>query len=240
MGDFLINKFILAITLAVFLFSINVSAEKEEIIKRIEPQGEFYVYGEQTDKLSEILLMDKETLDKYCVENGVQYLAVNVDNTKQIKVTASVTDFSIRVINISGLSNDSIIALIPDITGIDSAKGEVINKNGQKFLKTQFKTNDSGGEYILTQYFTVANKSTVVLSFYTKVGIDTDYIEKTFESFNSPLFIENTDDDTTTPYGLILLVAAGIFAAACVLILITIIRDVKKEKVSEEEIKNDN
>ena len=240
MGDFLIKKFILAITLAVLLFSFNVSAKKYEIVKEIKPQGDFYVYGEDNDKLSEILNMDKNSLEEYCRQNGVEYLAVNPDNTKQIKVTTSITDFSNSVINISGLSNDSITALIPDITGVDGAKGEIINKNGQKFVKTQFKTSDSGGEYILTQYFTVANKSTVVLSFYTKSGLDTDYIEKTFDSFSSPLFIADKVENSNSPFGIVLLVAAGVFGIACVVILITIIRDVKKEKVSEESIENDN
>jgi hypothetical protein len=240
MGDFLIKKFVLVITLAVFLLSFNASAKKYEVVKSIEPQGEFYIYGEDNDELSEILLMDKESLDNYCHQNGVHYLAVNADNTKQIKVTASVTDFSNSVINISSMSNDSITALIPDITGVDGAKGEVINKDGQKFVKTQFKTSDSGGEYILTEYFTVADKSTVVLSFYTKLGLDTDYIEKTFNSFNSPLFIVDVDEVNNSPFSIVLLVAAGIFGIACVIILITILRDIKKEKVSEESMENDN
>jgi hypothetical protein len=138
------------------------------------------------------------------------------------------------------MSNDSITALIPDITGVDGAKGEVINKDGQKFVKTQFKTSDSGGEYILTEYFTVADKSTVVLSFYTKLGLDTDYIEKTFNSFNSQLFIVDVDEVNNSPFSIVLLVAAGIFGIACVIIFITILRDIKKEKVSEESMENDN
>lgn len=240
MGDFLIKKFILTIIVAVLLFSFNVSAKKYEIVKSLKPQGEFYVYGEQNDKLAKILSMDVNSLDSYCHQNNVHYLAVNADNTKQIKVTSSVTDFSNSVINISGLSNDSITALIPDITGVEGAKGEVINKDGQKFIKTQFKTSDSGGEYILSQYFTVADKSTIVLSFYTKSGLDTDYIEKTFDSFTSPLFITDTDESANSPIGIVLLIAAGIFGIACVVILITILRDIKKEKVTEEVIENDN
>lgn len=237
---FLFKKFILVITAIMLALSFNVSAKKYEIVKSLEPQGDFYVYGEHNDKLSEILSMDNDSLDSYCQQNGVVYLAVNKDNTKQIKITTSITDFSNSVINISGLSNESITALIPDITGIDNAKGDVINKDGQKFVKTQFKTNDSGGDFILTQYFTVANKSTVVLSFYTKSGLDIDYIEKTFDSFTSPIFIDNTNENTNSALGSVLLIAACLFAVVCVFILITILRDIKKEKVSEESIENGN
>ena len=73
------------------------------------------------------------------------------------------------------------------------------------------------------------------------VSFDTlDNIEKTFDSFISPLFIVNEAESSNSPFGIVLLVASGVFGIACVVILITIIRDVKKEKVSEESIENDN
>ena len=224
------------------MFSFAVSAKKMEIVKSIKPEGDFYIYGEQTDKVAETLSMEKSALEQNLNQNNVLYFAVNNDNTKQIKVTSVTTDFSNSVINISGLSNDSITALIPDITGIENAKGEVILKDGQKFVKTQFKTKDSGGEYILTQYFTIANRLNIVLSFYTEVSADTDYIEKTFESFSSPLFI--TAKEESGYIGYIVLVAAVVFGIACVVIIYTIIRDIKKEKaetdLSEETKENDN
>lgn len=225
------------------MFSFTASAKKMEIVKSIKPEGDFYIYGEQTDELAEALGMEKSALQEYLNQNGVVYLAVNKDNTKQIKVTSVTTDFSNSVINISGLSNDSITALIPDITGVEDAKGEVIDKDGQKFVKTQFKTKDSGGEYILTQYFTVANRMSIVLSFSTAATADTDYIEKTFESFSSPLFI-TAEEENTSPIGFIVLVAAIIFGIACIVIIFTIIRDVRKEKseavTQEENEENDN
>lgn len=214
-----------------------------EIVKDIKPQGEFYIYSEQTDEVANILGMDKDSLKDYIYQNGVAYLAVNKENTKQIRVTNNTTDFSNSIINISGLSNDSIIALIPDITGIENTKGEVINKEGQKFVKTQFKTTDSGGEYILTQYFTVANRANIVLSFYTDSSADLDYIEETFNSFTSPLFITE-DNEKTVTIGYVILIAAIIFGVACVIIVFTIIRDIRKDKKesldTEETEENDN
>ncbi len=224
------------------MFSFTASAKKMEIVKSINPEGDFYIYGEHSDKVASALGMEQDALEEYLNQNGVVYLAVNEDNTKQIRVTSVTTDFSNSVINISGLSNDSITALIPDITGIKDAKGEVILKDGQKFVKTQFKTKDSGGEYILTEYFTVANRMCIALSFYTKATADTDYIEKTFESFSSPLFI--TAKKESGPIGFIVLAAAIIFGMACVVIVFTIIRDIKKEnkesETQEETEENDN
>lgn len=237
------KKFILTIFIVCLAFSFNVSAKKIEYINDLKPQGEFYNYPEQADKAAKALGMDKFELRQYCLQNGVVYFAVDKDNTKQIKVTVETTDFSNSVINISGLSNDSITALIPDITGIENAKGEVITKDGQKFVKTQFKTEDSGGEYILTQYFTVANRTNIVLSFYTEKSLELDYIDKTFESFSSPLFITEKNDKSAAIESVVL-VTAVIFGIACVVITFTIIRDIKKDKkessYTEESKENDN
>ena len=203
-----------------------------EIVKSIEPYGDFYVYGEQTEKVADILGMSEADLKDNCQQNGVAYLAVDKANTKQIKVTHIITDFSNSIINLSNLSDSNISALVPNITGVEGAMGEIIKKDGQKFIKAQFKTNDSGGEYILTQYITVAERNVVALSFYTSSGESTNYIEETFESFESPLFITEKQAESS-PLGYVLLVAAIVFAVACAVIIFTIIKDIKKDKTEE-------
>lgn len=237
------KKLFLTILIIGLIIPFNVSARYEPIILNLEPYGDFYTYDEQREKVAKVLGMkDEYELKDYCYKNGVIYLAVNEDNTKQIKVTVGHTDFSNSVINISGLSNDSINALIPDIIGIDNIKGEIIDKDGQKFVKTQVRTEDNGGEYILTQYFTVADRNNIVLSFYTEVSLDTDYIEKTFETFLSPYFI-GVIENRTDRIGVIILVATIIFGVACVVIIFTIIKDIRKDKKTpdtEETEENDN
>ncbi len=244
MGDFLIKKIISVICAALFLFSINVFAQKEKIVESIKPYGEFYIYGEDNSEIAQIFGMSEADLNDHCNDNAVAYLAVNKDNSKQIKVTHTVTDFSSSIVNISGLTDSNITALIPDITGVEGAKGDIINKNGQKFVMTQFKTVDSGGEYILTQYFTVADKTNIVLSFYTKATVNREYIEKTFETFTSKLFITNDSPKKDYySYSWILITAAAIFAVACAVIIFTIIRDIRKENIAvldvEENEEND-
>ena len=225
-----------------FAFSFNVSAKKMELIDNIEPYGEFYIYGEQTENVAKAVGMKKAELENYCIENGVAYFAVNKDNTKQIKVTVNYNRFSEEIINISSLLNSDITALIPDITGIENSSGEIISKNGQKFVKTQFITTDSGGEYVLTQYYTVASSANFVLSFYTEASANKDYIEKTFESFSSPLFIIEKSEKAN-PVKSVILVASVIFGVACVVIIFTIIKDIRKDKKTpdtEETEENDN
>ncbi len=208
-----------------------------EIVKALETGDDFYVYSEQSERVADILGIVNSDLEEYCKQNSVAYLAVNKANTKQIKVTHIITDFSNSIINLSNLSDNKIAALIPDITGVEGAKGDIVKKDGQKFIKAQFKTNDSGGEYILTQYITVAERTVIALSFYTASGGSTDYIEEAFKSFESPLFITEQKQETS-PLGFVLLAAAIVFAIASAVIIFTIIKDIKKDKA--EEIKEDD
>ena len=152
----------------------------------------FSIYGTDNTDIAQILNITESELQSYCGEKTV-YLALNRENTKQIRIYETQNDFTNSVINISDLSNDKITDLLPEIIGIDDVKGEVIDKNGQKFIKTQLRSSDSGGDYIITEYITVAGRKSYVLSFYTDIDADTDYIEKTFETFDSVYFEKRED-----------------------------------------------
>lgn len=225
----LIKRLFSGLCLCLMLFSINASAKDMSDIA-IEPYGDFCIYGEDNSELAEILGITENELQEYCNENSIEYFAVNGENTKQIRLTVVKNDFSESVINISRLSDDKISALIPDIIGIEGAKGEIISREGQKFIKTQLRSGDSGGEYILTQYTTVAARKCYILSFYTDVGEKTDYIKETFESYSSPNFIY-TDADKADTVRYIVLAAMIIFAIVCVAVAVSIVIDIRKSKI---------
>ncbi len=225
----MIKKLFFALILFCFSFTLTVNAQS---ISQIEPQEAFYTLDEDKEKVAEIINIPYNELESYCKENRIEYLAVNSDNSKQIRLTTSITDFSNSIVNISLLSNDKISALIPDITGISGARGDIIDKNGQKFIKTEFRTSDSGGNFILTQYFTVADKQTFNLSFYTTYGSDTEYIEKTFESFNNDSFI-TTYSAKNQHLGIILPICAIVLAAICIVVSISIVKDLQSVKISK-------
>ncbi len=209
------------------------TAFAEEKAVTIEPHGEFFVYGTDTDKVAEILGMTGEQLDGYVADNDILYLAVDEKNTKQIKVDSFVTDFSSSVVNLSLLSNDKITALMPDILGREDIKGEIINKNGQKLIKIQLSSADSGG-YDVTQYITVADKKVFILSFYNDRNADTEYIEKTFETYSHSAFV---NENVAVSKGLEVLIIAAliIFVAASAIIAVTIVIDIRKSKQEQAE-----
>lgn len=228
----MIKRLLLILIPLCFFFGTIVSVNADT---KIEPSEAFYNIAEHKEKVAEIIDMSLPELESLCKEKHIEYIAVNSNNSKQIRITSTTTDFSNSVVNISLLSNDKILALIPQITDINGVTGEIINKGNQKFIKTEFRSKDSGGEYILTQYFTVSDKKSITLSFYTDLNENSDYIQKTFESYENDSFLKEAEDkkgflDYFLPIGTVT------FAAVFVLVAITVIWDfIKKKKCTQAE-----
>ena len=168
-------KKILICVIALMVMLISVASA-------LEVTDDFYLYGRDNQKIAESFSMTVGELTKYCGENNITLLAVNKDNTKQIRETALKTEFSKTVKNLAVLKNDEILALTYQLCGIENAKGKVIEKNTYNYLKIEVQGKDSGGEYILTRYITVKNSEIISLNFYTSANLSTDYCDEIFNS----------------------------------------------------------
>ncbi len=214
------------------VFSCTVWALEEFELK---VGSEFFVYGEDDEKLAEALDIPQDKIKEYCGKNVV-YLAANKDNSKQIRITTGQNAFTYSVVNISNFTDDKITALIPQITEIEDITGEIINKNGQKFIKTQLRSNDSGGDYILTQFITVADKRSFVLSFYTDADKDDSYVEKIFETYNSIHFLnQNKQEKSILEY--VLPALTIVFGVVSVIIGVSVIIDIRRKRIFDKETK---
>lgn len=189
---------------------------------------DFYCYksGQNAEDTAKILGMSASELEKYCSDNGIVFIAVNGDNTKQIRLSVAESAFSGSIGNLSNLSEDKITALIPDITGADS--GEIVTNNGQSFIKTAETLSDSGGEYSVISYVTVAAKKDYVLSFYTASGTSTDYTGEVFDSLSSEDFYK--DIDQKSYFGYVIIAAIALLALVSAYIIFTLVRDIKNER----------
>lgn len=219
----------------VLIFCLNVTAFAQSSISFSLPGG-FYSYSEAPKKVAEILKTTENELNSYCLDNSILYLAVDASNNRQIKVTVNDNSFSNSVINISNLTDDKIKSLAKEITGLKDVKGEVVKLDGQKFLKVQLESEDSGGKYILTQYITTASKQNITISFTNGYDTDTDYVEEIFGSVKSPLFSDSTDDSDKTSVMLIVIpIAAIAFLLICIGLGVSVILDIRKNKEDDEE-----
>lgn len=221
----MIKKIVCAF-LAVLMLTVPVFAASGNI--EITAPKDFYCYksGQNAEDTAKILGMTASELEKYCSDNGIVFIAVNGDNTKQIRLSVAESAFSGSIGNLSNLSEDKITALIPDITGADS--GEIVTNNGQSFIKTAETLSDSGGEYSVINYVTVAAKKDYILSFYTASGTSTDYAGEVFDSLSSEDFYKETDQKSY--FGYVIIAAIALLALVSAYIIFTLVRDIKNDR----------
>lgn len=190
---------------------------------------DFLVYsnGGDNGEIAAALNMESEELSAYISENNIEYFAVNKENTVQIKLTVNVTEFSSSVSNLSNLSDGNIESLLPELTGINGIRGEVLDKNGQKFAKIQLSSSDSGGDYAVTEYITAAKKKLYVLSVSVSSDGDGELADKAFAAFDCTDF--NRVKTKKSYYGYVVLTAIILLVSVCAYIVFTLIRDIKND-----------
>lgn len=220
-------KRLICIAVAIAVSALSVFADGTGI--KINAGKEFTVLssGKNEKELASILGITENELIGYCRENSIEYLAVNRDNTKQIRLSVNQTEFSSAVINFSNLSDENIAAVVPDIVGVSNVKCETADKNGQKFAKVRLSSSDSGGDYTVSQYITAANKKLFILSVCTAADKDADYADEIFEGFDSGDF--NHIKSTKNGYNGIIVGAIVILAVVCAFVTITLIRDIRSD-----------
>ena len=226
-------KKIICTAAAVLLFTVSAFAQSGGI--KITAPEKFYSYesGKSSAETAKILGMTDTELESYCAENGIKFMAVNNDNSKQIRLAVAESSFSASIGNLTNLTEDKITALIPDITG--AKRGEIIDKDGQSFIKTAESASDSGGGFTVISYFTVAAKKDYVLSFYTSSGTDTKYAEEVFKNYWSEDFYMQKSEKS--PFRYVIFAAIVLLAAGSVYIIFTLVRDIKNDR--NEQAEND-
>lgn len=210
------KKVVLMLSLLVCLFSVNVSA--------LQVGDEFLVYGKDNDKLSQTLGMSETEINQFCKTNSIVFIAVNSDNTKQIRKTEITDSFSQKIGDLSVMKNSDILKLQDNLSSVQGVSGTIVEKDNSKYLKVEAKTQDSGGEYVLTQYVTVKDGKKHTLSFYTASDESRDYIENIFNS----QFKGNNTLETVAILGIC------VFVGVAIVVTVLIIKDIKKRNVNAE------
>lgn len=209
-----LKKIICLIAVLTVVFSFTVTAKDE-----------FLVYGEDdTEQLCQILKMDENDISAYCKENNITYLAVNADNTKQIRRIEVADKFSQEVMDLSLLKDSEILSLKGELSGFEDVEAKVVKQADYKLLKVELLSNDSGGKYVLTQYTTVKAGKRIVLVFLTEGDSDRGYI-------NDVLATQFKAAANYKPY---VIIGVALFAFVGLVVLALIIKDLRKEKVTEE------
>jgi len=203
-------KKVLAFLILLMIFTLNVSAIS---VNDITPQKDMILYSEKPSKVSEILKIDENSLADTIKENNIIFLAVNKNNSKQIQLVWDETSFSSSVGNLSNLSNESIDALLPDITGDQNVKGDIVYKNNYKLVKI----NKSQDNFIITQFYTIVDNKMYILTFYSGTAENLNYIDSTFVT-DTKSGIDETIADAKA-YRVIIICATVFFGGICFVII---------------------
>lgn len=196
-------------------------------LDKITPDEDFIVYSSAPEKVAEVLSCDPQSLASKVAEQNIKFLAVTEDCSKQIQAVETETDFAASVKDLSNLSDSSIKTLLPDITGLPNITGKIISKDGQKYVEINLKNENE--DYILTQFFTIEDGKLYTVSFYTKSGVSTDYIDTTFKTEKS--ISDNIEiPKTPTAFKVIVIIGTIIFGLACLVLVYSIIKDIVKPK----------
>ena len=211
-----ILKKIIISFLLLLVFTFNATALS---VDNLTPTDDLILYSENPSQVSEILKVDENSLAETIKENNIIFLAVNEKNSKQIQLIWDETAFSSSVGNLSNLSNDSINALLPDITGDDNIKGDIVYLENQKLVKIN-KTSDN---FIITQFYTIKDNKIYILSFFTNSDESLDYIDKTLVTGDE----SNIDKaiDSAKLYRIVIICATVLFGGICFVIIFFILKD---------------
>lgn len=203
----------------------------------LSPGSDFSVYNAEKETVASILGLSLEELDTFCREENIAYLAVNHDNTCQIRVSVYETGFSENIGNLSALSDEKILALLPELTG--GNQGEVLKKDSQKFIHEQLRSADSGGDYLLDRYTTVASKKVYLLLIYTAENASLGDSSALFKTYTSPDFLSLSKTENTSTQ-VVIIIALLFFVAAALVIGYTLVRDIRAEKTSPSDEEETN
>ncbi len=227
---------ILSLVIALLL-SFSVSAEGVSFGISV-PEG----FIESTADNNVEAAAEKLNLEAYdlkeCFNNdGLIYLAVSQDAKTQVKLLCFNFNnaFSSKVDDISSLDQEGLDSFVKAVAG--NNEFEIAENNGRKFVKIKNTLTDSGGDYTVTQYVTIANNMTYYLVCYND-GLDTaNEVVEIFESFTLEFQNTQPENSNNNLKMVIAIVSAGGCLAVCVLMVIGIVNT--KSKYREETFENE-
>ena len=216
-----------AVLIISLFFTLSVSAVCDV---KITLDDEFFTLSDDAEKVCEITGQTKEQLDEYCSAEGIVFLAVNSENTKQVKATSKKTAFSEKLQNLSMLNDADINEIAKALVKGENLDFSIEEKNSQMFIRTEQMLSDSGGEYSQVNYITVADECIYTLSFSTSSGEDTDYIKSAFASFDCGAFLNvNASQNVTGVVSTVVISLIGLF------VLYTLVRDLMNDRKQKSE-----
>ncbi len=166
------KRYICAFFALLLLLSVSVSAVTIEEYALTLPQIEGYAVltadsigenGEMLEKLGH----SQTSMKQYMSDNSLILFAMNTDNTRQIQVFCKETEFSLRVGDMSHLSDDDALSLVNRFVKVKTVSDlSLVIAGDTKYYEIVSSGTDSGGAFKNIQYVTVRGGKLYTFSFY--------------------------------------------------------------------------
>ena len=249
-----IFKCLLSAIIIIILAALPISASAENIAKNSEhdltlslPDGYVLLDTETAEdniELIESLGYSLSSFKNYFKATDEAaptplFLGVNPSTKAQISVKHWSTDFSQKIGDLSFLDDDALAKTAKELIKTKGASYKTVSANGMKLIEIRLNTKDSGGNFCSIQYITICNQSFYSLNFTFSGTVDDAKVQTAWDTLRSFEIESNIDSSVWDAGTIILLVFLGIVVVAAlvvaVIVIYSIIRDVKKRRANKTE-----
>ncbi len=215
-------KIFAAFFAVLLLFQFSVYAQSEDYTINFDSSFTVGYTDKDLGEVAKITGMDKTALSDYCKQNGVSFVAVNKDNTEQMRLFIYQTELSKQAKDFNNLSSEALNELAKEI-GIGDFVTE--KSGGSEYMKFTETLEDSGGKYTSCQYITVKNGKVYQFSTYNSGETQSETVKKCFNS----LIINSESSVFSVRQKIIIGAVISVLAAVIIIMIIGIIKDLKKQ-----------
>ncbi len=213
-------KILAVLTVLILIFSFPVSAAQNEYTVDFDKSFTVGYTSGDLSAIAQITDMDESALKDYCTENNIELVAVNGDNTVQMRLYVYSTELSKAAKDLSALS-DSATEKLVETLGESGYTTEKVGYNN--FIKTEQLLSDSGGTYLSSQYITVKNGKIFQFSIYSEGQTENEKAKKSLENFTFKKETAKVDNSKKIIVGCVF----GVLLIIIVIMIMGIIKDIK-------------
>ena len=116
------------------------------------------------EELANKLGYGAQSLEKYMNQRGIQSVAINGDNSRQMRLTCRQTDLSSELKDISSMPKRELETVAQKL--IPNAPFETVTAGGKTYLRTQTEEKNDGGSYCSLQYVTISGGKYYCFNYY--------------------------------------------------------------------------
>lgn len=192
-------------------------------------------------ELVESLGYTTESITKYFKDNNLLLFAANADNSRQVQIKSTETEFTRQLGDLDTLDNEQIIEIAKKILPSSVNENYIVIKSGDMYLlEFTLLSSDGQGKFCNRQYVTIRGGKLYSVSFFENGEQLSDDFSAQADSMLQSLNIEGggitANDAGDITIAVIVWVLIAVAAAVAVWMIVSLVRDAARKNEGEERI----